>query len=994
MPVLIARINDRTDALRMSIANALGTLRDGRAVRPLIELILRDPAATVRAQAAAALGRIGDATSLPMLIVALGDVEHWVRLRALEAIEAISPLDTSAIEVALGDHNREVRHRAALALERLGALDLAFGELGSDDETVWTAARDRLVSVGRAGLSERLTRHVDDALPRVRARVVGILGALGDPSRAEPIIKALADQDAGVRLSAIAALGVLGGTDIVWTGRGAGERGALPLGNRTASALIPVVKTGSPDEREAATEALLRHEPSVLAVLEAQLAELAANGGDHVRAATLRVLAVVPGDTVDACLRVALSDPFVDVKLGAVRALGARRVTAAAEEIGPLLVTPDAVLGLAAAEALGAIGGSRAVQLLVAAMPSARAQLREVVCTALAGFGWDAAYPTFDVLLASDDLASRLGAVWTLGKTADPRAVPILRMLLHEPAGQVRSAAAGALGKIDDPAAVAALVDLLADPNPFVRSATSNALGIAKQPPPATVLAPLLLDPDPFVRTRAVIAIGRIGGELADAALAAAPREAASAAILALGRGLTGTEAGVAAALTAVQDPHVRAALERQLSDELPAVRQQLFANLKADPGSGAELDVAAIVASYISTLTNSSDVDARRLAARAIRSMQDAASTAALAAAVRHDPDREVRRLAAASLDGRSDPTVRAALYGALHDPDPGVRLAAIQSLRAQLTPRDAGCLFEVLASPNAEVARAAESALTAIHLTGDGLALVLDWMMAQEAEALVCAGLRILTTLADSRSLGALQALVRSSSSSIRLEAIRGLAALGMPEGLRAALGAIEDPSAPVRAAVVRALQRATRADVIDALGRAASDPAVEVRVAVCETLGTLDTVHAAPLLAQLAVDRDTHVSTSAVTQLFLARELDGLDRLLEVWPLLTPEVRARLKESTASAVPRFEALIANALDPTQRHLAIRVLAAIDATAHAARIAVALGDPDGKVRLAAVQALGTLESERVGDWLERVFDDPVAEVRTAARRAKLKVL
>jgi hypothetical protein len=34
------------------------------------------------------------------------------------------------------------------------------------------------------------------------------------------------------------------------------------------------------------------------------------------------------------------------------------------------------------------------------------------------------------------------------------------------------------------------------------------------------------------------------------------------------------------------------------------------------------------------------------------------------------------------------------------------------------------------------------------------------------------------------------------------------------------------------------------------------------------------------------------------------------------------------------------------------------------------------------------------TLEPERVGDWLARVHDDPVAEVRTAARRGPWKLV
>ena len=972
---LLARMNDRADALRMSVANALGDLRDGRAVRPLIDAVLRDPSPTVRAQAVAALGRIGDASCLPLLVGALGDLEHWVRLRALEAIEATAPSDTSAIEAALADQNRDVRHRAALALERLGALEQSFSDLDNDDEQRAHAARDRLIAVGRAGLSERLTRHLEDPAPRIRARVIAVLGEIGDPAHAAGLIARLDDDDVSVRLAAIEALGTIGG------------RGA-------ASALVAVLRDGPPQERDAATAALLRHPPTELAAIDSSLTSLASHERDEVRAATVKILAVLPGKAIDTQLLAALSDRFGETRLAAVRALGSRRVVEAVDEIGTSLSASTDELRIAAAHALGSIGGPRAVQLLVAALALASGEFRDAVCAALAGFGWDAAYPTFDVLLASDNLAARLGVVWTLGKTADPRAVPILHMLLHEPEGQVRSAAAGALGKIADPRVVGALVEVLADPSPFVRAAAVNALGGRNQAH-TEVIAPLLEDPDSFVRNRAAVTLGLIGGVNADTVLANHRAGNIPTAYLVMGRGLTGTEAGVAAALRAMADATTCRDLNRLLAEEAAVLRQRFFASLNVeDDAAKVEIDFDVVIARYIEILRNSSDVDARRRAANAIGDLSDERAITALASAVRQDPDLEVRCNAATRLAGRPEGNARAALLGAVHDPQPRVRLAAIRAVGNTLTPRDAGPLFGALASPDPEVVAAAEQALAAIHASPDSLAVVQDWMMAQESEALVSAGLRILARIADSRSLRAIQELARSGASAVRVEACRALAALSVPEAIRTMLGALDDPVAAVRVAVVQSLQRATRADVIDRLGLAASDPSAEVRAAVCDTLTTLETTQSAPVLARLVGDHDVSVSAKAVLGLLSLSDVEGLARVPAVWSTITPEARRRVKDAMGDAIARLETMIATALEAELRETAVRILATIDATAHAERIAHALEDPDGRVRLAAVHALVGLEPARVGDWLERVSNDPVAEIRVAARRGPWKLV
>lgn len=85
--------------IRRQAADALGELGGGRAVEPLVRA-MDDAQADVRAAAAAALGRLGDARALGRLISALSDAGVQVRLRSIEALGKLG--DDRAIEPLLG----------------------------------------------------------------------------------------------------------------------------------------------------------------------------------------------------------------------------------------------------------------------------------------------------------------------------------------------------------------------------------------------------------------------------------------------------------------------------------------------------------------------------------------------------------------------------------------------------------------------------------------------------------------------------------------------------------------------------------------------------------------------------------------------------------------------------------------------------------------------------------------------------------------------------
>lgn len=972
---LIGRLHDRSPQMRMSAASALGDVGDLRAVRPLIDIVLRDPVAAVRAQAAASLGRIGDADAVPVLVGCLGDPEYWMRFRALEAIEALAPEDTSPIEAALEDTNPEVRLRAALALERLGRLEAAFAALDSGDPAVVEAARIKLIAVGRAGLSERFIRHLTDPIERVRANICHVLGAAGERRHAQQLAARLGDESREVRLAAIGALGDLGS-------------------GGTAAAIVSQFEEKDAEVREGAADALRRFQAEDLDSIGELLVQKLASQSDATRWCALRVLAILPGASIDQTLIRALQDRFVEVRYEAVRALGDRRVVAAVDAIGASLADAHEPLCVAAADALGAIGGERALSLLLTRVRSAGRAQRDAICRGIAKVGFDALGPVLDVLLGTNDTNARVAAAWTLGKTADPDAVPLLSALLEDGAAEVRSSAAGALGKIHVPDSARALGRAVRDPSPFVRAAVVNAIGYVGEEGDLVALADCLADPDAFVRNRAAISVGLIGTAWAYAELVATPPGSVSAAFMVIALGLTGVPDAVGAAVSLLAAQPTRAAVAAALEREPDRIRERFAANVKLGARDADDsMDPEQLAERIIRALKNSQEPLQRRRAVAALSNIPTERATTAVLEAARNDPDVDVRLRAVGALAERTGTAeVDAVLLDCVLDPAPTVRVEAIRAAGSFAHRDQAGPLFESLRAADEAVVLAAEHALS--HVYRDSVLHLLDWMMGQTRPSLIASSLRIVERIADSRSLGLLQHLVTGSAVEVRVEAALALAALHDVEAVRVLMAALDDPVERVRASVVTALARSSRNDVMDRFDKLRLDPSVMVRTALATSLFQIKNTRALDVLERLATDQHLDVRAAAFHSLLACPDLEGQHRFLALWSDLDNSTRRRVEAGTADLADQLEAQLATSLDSPARELAVRVLASLGAGVHGERIAIALGDPDPRVRLVAIEALSTLDADRISDWLANVIDDPVAKVRTAARRLLVKLV
>ncbi|HYM37581.1 MAG TPA: HEAT repeat domain-containing protein [Nitrospiraceae bacterium] len=168
----------------------------------------------------------------------------------------------------------------------------------------------------------------------------------------------------------------------------------------------------------------------------------------------------IPG-TASALLRsLHDDDPTVRaMSAWALGNLGEDVLDQAGLELAQRLDDPSAEVKQAAAQALGAVGGTQSiVGLLTERLASANVESRRAAVSALTWLEADSAYHALTTALGDPDARVRQGAVAALGEMVDPRSLPAIRdRLLKDADAGVRGEAAYRLGKFGDRTIVPAL---------------------------------------------------------------------------------------------------------------------------------------------------------------------------------------------------------------------------------------------------------------------------------------------------------------------------------------------------------------------------------------------------------------------------------------------------------------------------------------------------------------------------------------------------------
>jgi HEAT repeat protein len=486
---LIPRLEDDKSDVRRETIEQLETLGDRRAVIPLVAKFA-DTSRDVRKSAVRAIGKLGDKSAVPALVRLMNDPDEEVRRQAVGSLGLLGATDAlDALAEQLQSGSDELRTKVAYALGQIAAIPGA-GKPGEEalkrlvenlgQANTRRAAVDALRVAGKAAvpalvghLSGRLkgdpvtvvtllgeasdaraTAALTAELERGRVPtplVLKALGATGDPDALVPVLGALANKDAAIRLAAMESLRPLLGRDA-----------------RAADVLIEHLSDEDLEVRVLAAE--------YLGLLEAP-------------AATKRLTSLAgPGNPTR--LRLASIDALGLIGAVAPNADATKALVAVLRE-GPT------ELHAAAATALSYIADPSVVGALITQAENDRGPTRHEVVRALGATLRDrpegSARKALRRLIDDANVKVAVAAIGGLaaGQQADDAAP--LRTMVERGAADRRRAAAAALGDLHDFGAIAVLSDALAVKDDRLVGDAVWALGeIAISAPTDKRVAPLV----------------------------------------------------------------------------------------------------------------------------------------------------------------------------------------------------------------------------------------------------------------------------------------------------------------------------------------------------------------------------------------------------------------------------------------------------------------------------------------------------------------------
>ena len=231
----------------------------------------------------------------------------------------------------------------------------------------------------------------------------------------------------------------------------------------------------------------------------------------------------------------------------------------------------------------------------------------------------------------------------------------------------------------------------------------------------------------------------------------------------------------------------------------------------------------------------------------------------------------------------------------------------------------------------------------------------------------------------------------LVKSQEPSIRGEAVWALAALPLPEANAAVDDARRDAMEPVRLAALEAIASWDPVAPTERLRPMCSDHSAVVRARLAAVLAAIPGPQALEMLIRLADDVSPDVRGTALASLLGRGDTEALTAYAAAVRRATPEaLRVLRQDPRAESISHLlSGVVSTALLDTMRETAVTAIGTFAVADFERLILPTLSDPAPRVRLAAVQALSSLDRPAALAALDVVAQDPDAVVRFAAQRA-----
>jgi HEAT repeat protein len=525
----IANIHDRYDAVYNEgehIADLVGRHVSAEGARNMISALNVVTGDTLRALVRV-LGWVEGETAVADLTRLLGSAE--IRTEVVETFVRYGDKVTGILCEQLNSDDLNTRQAAVTALARIGdpgSVPSLLKALADPELTVEAAAA--LAKIGDRQAYEPLIQLLGHDRAAVRQAAIAAINSLGDPRTPKDIKKLIFNSNPHVRESAVRIAGYFGYPE-------------------SAGDLLDRIHDISENVRRAAVENLAHLQDD--RAFDA-LSRAAHDESSKIRSAAVRSLGYVENVNVLPELLRALMDEDAWVRYYAARSLGQLRLPGAIDALSTAVRQDRAnQVRIAAADALGSIGGPRVVSVLAPLAEAGDRDLARAVLHALGTVGHpDALHPILALLRAADP-SRRLDAISALAARRDRDAVEALRSTAaNDTEPQIVTAAISQLAAMATTTAIAALLDLTAtrtlrdqaigalcgmdtshidriatgleSSETEVRRATVEVLSRMKHPSASEFLGKALEDEDPQIRLAAILALKRLGNHMLDKHLA------------------------------------------------------------------------------------------------------------------------------------------------------------------------------------------------------------------------------------------------------------------------------------------------------------------------------------------------------------------------------------------------------------------------------------------------------------------------------------------